>query len=74
VKSSTGAGANADKCNFYNRKQLHNVVASSDGTVNKNTEDLVKFDVVLTFEICKRTDKHTDTLIAILRTPISGEQ
>jgi len=32
-------------------------------------ENFVKFGRVV-FEICERTDRHTDTLIAILRTPI----
>jgi len=32
------------------------------------TENLVKFRHVV-FEILKRTDRHTDTKIAILRTP-----
>jgi len=36
-------------------------------------ENFVKFRRVVLFAICERTDRHTDTLIAILRTPRGSE-
>jgi len=50
------------------KPEVHDIIATLSDNVHKN---LVKIGFVV-FEICERSDKHTDTLIAITRSPLAS--
>jgi len=54
------------------KPEVYNIVVSQATTTANMYRNFVKFGCVV-FEICERTDRHGDTLIALLRIPTMAE-